>query len=90
LPSQEFNAHVPGLWSGIAVLPYLPATANTGVSKRYVHVLSDLLHLSPRMAQMILDGKQPADLTLDDLVEDLPLDWKAQEERFGLSPARAA
>ncbi len=28
--------------------------------------------------EVILDGRQPADLTLDKLLEDMPLDWTAQ------------
>ena len=33
---------------------------------------------------MILDGRQPADLTMAKLMEPFPVDWKVQGRRFGL------
>ncbi len=58
---------------------------STGLTQRYVHNMLRLAHLSPRVVEMILEGKQPLDLMLEDLVAGLPLDWRSQDQRFGLS-----
>ena len=55
------------------------------VTPRYVRDILKLVHLSPRVVEMILDGKQPLDLTVDGLIAGLPLDWKKQEQMFGMA-----
>jgi hypothetical protein len=39
-----------------------------------------LAQLAPDLVEMILDGRQPAELTLWDLRETMPVDWEAQRE----------
>ena len=34
--------------------------------------------LAPDIVEAILDGRQPAELQLDDLLEGFPLEWHAQ------------
>jgi hypothetical protein len=40
--------------------------------------------LSPDIVEAILAGKQPADLTLKDLMLPFPVEWSGQRERFGV------
>ena len=35
--------------------------------------------LSPAIVEAVLDGRQPAELTLGRLLKPFPVDWKAQE-----------
>jgi site-specific DNA recombinase len=55
------------------------------VTPRYVRDILKLIHLSPRVVEMILDGRQPLDLTVDGLIAGLPLDWRQQDQLFGLA-----
>ena len=34
--------------------------------------------LAPDVVEAILDGRQPAELQLDDLLQGFPLDWEGQ------------
>ena len=45
----------------------------------YVSRILRLAFLSPKIVQAILDGKQPAWLTMKDLLRQLPLEWHEQE-----------
>jgi hypothetical protein len=49
-----------------------------GIGKSYVSRVLRLTLLAPDIVEAILDGSQPAELKLDDLVERFPLEWKAQ------------
>jgi site-specific DNA recombinase len=50
-----------------------------GITRRYIRRLIDLAFLSPRLVDMILEGRQPVVLTATRLTEvDLPLDWDEQ------------
>ena len=49
-----------------------------GVAPSYVSRVLRLTLLAPDIAETILDGRQPAELQLDDLVEGFPLDWEGQ------------
>jgi site-specific DNA recombinase len=50
-----------------------------GITRRYVRRLVDLAFLSPELVEVILQGRQPVELTATRLTElDLPLDWTAQ------------
>lgn len=45
-----------------------------------------LAFLSPDITKAILDGRQPADLSLEKILRsDLPLDWDRQAKKFGFS-----
>ena len=50
------------------------------INPSYVSRILRLAYLSPKITQTILDGKQPAWLTMKDLLRPLPADWIDQEE----------
>jgi site-specific DNA recombinase len=55
-----------------------------GCSRPYVSSMIRLAYLSPGITQAILDGMQPAQLTLADLMQrDIPVDWAEQRRAFG-------
>jgi site-specific DNA recombinase len=57
-----------------------------GCSRPYVSSMIRLAYLSPGITQAILDGTQPAQLTLADLMQrDIPVDWTEQRRAFGFS-----
>ena len=53
------------------------ALAN-GVHATYVSRVLRLTLLAPDIVETILDGRQPADLQLNDLLEGVPLGWEVQ------------
>ena len=52
----------------------------------YVSRILRLTLLAPEIVEAILDGRQPAELQLDDLLKGFPLEW----ERAGASGRLAA
>ena len=44
----------------------------------YVSRVLRLTLLSPEIVEAILEGRQPAELQLDDLLKGFPLEWAAQ------------
>jgi hypothetical protein len=61
-------------------------TKAEGVTDRYVRRIIELAFLAPDITQMILEGRQPADMSTEWLVRgaDLPLDWREQRQVLGL------
>lgn len=58
--------------------------AAQGYTERYACKILRLAHLAPDIVEAILDGKQPADLTLHKVNKTpLPSDWQAQREALG-------
>ena len=51
-----------------------------GVHATYVSRVLRLTLLAPELVEAILDGRQPAELQLDDLLEGFPLEWVAQRK----------
>ena len=49
-----------------------------GLAPSYVSSILRLTLLAPEIVEAILDGRQPAELQLDDLLEGFPLDWAEQ------------
>jgi hypothetical protein len=49
-----------------------------GVAPSYVSRVLRLTLLAPDIVEAILDGRQPAELQLDDLLDAFPLEWKSQ------------
>jgi hypothetical protein len=39
--------------------------------------------LAPEIVEAILDGRQPAAMQLDDLLEGFPLEWEGLPSHFG-------
>ncbi|MBS0222567.1 MAG: recombinase family protein [Proteobacteria bacterium] len=55
-----------------------------GCSRPYVSSMIKLAYLSPSITQAILNGTQPASLTLADLMKrDIPVGWADQRRTFG-------
>ncbi|MDG4649351.1 recombinase family protein [Roseibacterium sp. SDUM158017] len=60
--------------------PLKKIASDAGVTERYAARIIPLACLSPGLQQAIVDGTQPARLTLERLIrKKLPLDWDAQE-----------
>jgi len=53
--------------------------ASEKICPSYVSQVLRLAFLSPRVVQAILDGRQPAHLTMKDLMRPFPLEWGEQE-----------
>jgi hypothetical protein len=53
-----------------------------GVHATYVSRVLRLTLLAPEIVEAILDGRQPAEMQLDDLLEGFPLEWSAQIVQF--------
>lgn len=71
------------LKSGIAIKDIAKAQ---GCSDSYTRRIIPLATLSPRLQQAILNGSLSDNITLETFIRaDIPLDWKDQEARFGLS-----
>ena len=51
-----------------------------GVAPSYVSRVLRLTLLAPEIVEAILDGRQPAELQLDDLLEGFPLEWVGQRQ----------
>lgn len=54
-----------------------------GVMPRYVRRILRCAFLAPDLVEAILDGRQPPELTLNQLCKNLPMDWGAQREALG-------
>lgn len=52
------------------------------INPSYVSRILRLAYLSPRVVQAILDGSHPAWLTMKDLLEPFPTDWRQQEQKL--------
>jgi hypothetical protein len=59
-----------------------------GIGKAYVSQVLRLTLLAPEIVEAILDGRQSAELQLDDLLEGFPLEWEEQQAR--LQPPRSS
>jgi site-specific DNA recombinase len=57
------------------------------IAPRYVERLSRLSFLAPRIVEAVCQGRQPADLSTETLLNriDLPLEWSEQLKRLGVS-----
>ena len=49
-----------------------------GVARSYLSRVLRLTLLAPALVEAILDGRQPAELQLDDLLATFPVEWDAQ------------
>jgi hypothetical protein len=58
------------------------------INPSYVSRILRLAFLSPKIVQAILDGKQPAWLTMKELLKPSPAEWSEQERIF-LSTTKA-
>jgi hypothetical protein len=51
------------------------------IGKTYVSQVLRLTLLAPEIVEAILDGRQLAELQLDDLLEGFPQEWSRQPDR---------
>jgi site-specific DNA recombinase len=77
-------------WDDILVqrFPTIRALAHAyDKDERYVARLLPLAFLAPSIVEAILAGRQPVDLTAQDLVtlQDLPVEWNAQQIMLSFS-----
>ena len=56
--------------------------ATEKINPSYVSRILRLAYLSPKVVQAILDGSHPAWLTMRDLLEPFPMDWREQEHKL--------
>ena len=69
--------------------PLTQIAATTPHSDSYVRTRSQLAFLSPKIQRAILDGAQPAELTLERIIrKPIPLDWTLQERIYGFAQAK--
>ena len=52
------------------------------INPSYVSRVTRLAFLSPAMTEAILEGRQPAHLTMKDLMTPFPADWDLQVDHF--------
>jgi hypothetical protein len=58
---------------------------SVGVSERHVSQVVRSAFLAPDLVEAVLQGRQPAQLTLRRIMKNLPLDWNEQRRMFGLA-----
>jgi hypothetical protein len=59
------------------------------ISETYVGRVLRLTLLAPSIVEAILDGRQPAELQLDALMQRFPVDWGKQRHVFSVQAAAA-
>ena len=66
-------------------MPFAALAKREGVSRSYFTRLIRLSYLAPDITQAILEGRQPRDLTPDQLLAHsrLPLAWQEQRTLLG-------
>ena len=52
------------------------------INRSYVSRVLRQAYLSPKIVQAILDGKQPAWLTMKELLKPFPSEWHLQEANY--------
>ena len=52
--------------------------AYAGLDERYISRILPCAFLAPTFVEAILEGRQPADLSLEKLLQKLPRSWKQQ------------
>jgi hypothetical protein len=61
-----------------------------GVAASYVSRVLRLTLLAPEIVEAILDGRQPAEMGLDDLLEGFRLEWEGQRIAYRSRALQAA
>jgi len=62
--------------------------AKSGFSRSYVKRILKCARFSPNVTAALLNGKRP-DLTLNELLRKVPLDWREQEHRILKAPSHS-
>jgi hypothetical protein len=64
--------------------------AYAGLHERYITRILQCAFLAPTIVEAILEGREPADLSLDRLLKHLPPSWEQQRVRLGFqAPSNA-
>ena len=58
-----------------------------GVNATYVSRILRLTLLAPDIVEAIIDGRQPAGVQLEDLLDGFPVDWAGQCKALGIDQA---
>jgi hypothetical protein len=53
-----------------------------GIGKTYVSQVLRLTLPAPEIVEAVLEGRQPSDLQLDDLLQGFPLEWERQHREM--------
>ena len=59
-------------------------SAAEDINPSYVSRILRMTLLAPEIVEMIVDGSQPAELTLAKLTKPFPVEWSKQMEQFGI------
>ena len=54
------------------------------INTSYVSRILRMTLLAPEIVEMIVDGRQPAELTMAKLMKPFPVEWKGQMRLFGI------
>ena len=77
-------------WYEMLITGEIPSTHAlakvTGLNERYVSRILRLAFLAPEIIARILDGSQPAELTLDRLMRGVPTEWLHQRKLMAIYP----
>ena len=66
--------------------PLRELAAKTSHSESYIRTRAQLAFLSPAIQKAILNGRQPPELTLEQIIrKPIPLDWDVQARIYGFS-----
>jgi hypothetical protein len=77
------HAWVADLHTGKLLSEIAAATRHSG---SYIRTRAQLAFLSPAIQRAILEGRQPPDLTLEQMIrKPVPLDWDKQEKLYGFA-----
>ena len=60
----------------------------TGIEERYAGRILNCAFLAPDIVEAILEGRQPADLTVLKLLRNLPMAWPEQRKLFGFQSSQ--
>lgn len=52
------------------------------IAPTYVRRIISMCYLSPKIQEIIINGRQPKHLKLQDIIIDVPISWEEQEKRW--------
>ena len=55
---------------------------NSGLTRRYVRKIMQCAHVSPQITEALLTGKHRPNLTVKEILDSLPLNWREQEQKI--------
>jgi len=64
--------------------PHKEIAAAEKINTSYVSRILRMALLAPTIIELIVDGRQPADLTMAKLMKPFPVEWKGQMQVFGI------